>query len=77
MVMKHPLDIWMNSEHIGKWMRSGSEQSFKYMESYLRDPDVQSLFYSLTLGPVSIETFDSYSSLCLYHYALELLIPKA
>ncbi|MXI87764.1 type II toxin-antitoxin system HipA family toxin [Sphaerochaeta halotolerans] len=53
--MKQTLDIWMNGEHVGKWTRSGSEQSFRYVESYLRDPNARPLSLSLPLGPVSKE----------------------
>ncbi|WP_320122193.1 type II toxin-antitoxin system HipA family toxin [uncultured Sphaerochaeta sp.] len=53
--MKHTLDIWMNGKHVGKWTRSGSEQSFRYVESYLRDQNARPLSLSLPLGPVSKE----------------------
>jgi len=53
--MKQTLDIWMNGEHVGKWTRSGSEQSFRYVESYLRDPNARPLSLSLPLGLVSKE----------------------
>ncbi|RFU96260.1 type II toxin-antitoxin system HipA family toxin [Sphaerochaeta halotolerans] len=53
--MKQTLDIWMNGEHVGKWTRLGSEQSFRYVESYLRDQNARPLSLSLPLGPVSKE----------------------
>jgi serine/threonine-protein kinase HipA len=53
--MKHTLDIWMNGNHVGTWTRSGSEQSFRYVTSYLRDQNARPLSLSLPLGPVSKE----------------------